>query len=137
MAPTPRGASAGRSPFPPPKKGRGFFGRPTNQHCRGAPPSPPHPPPAFFPRGGSPAAPEDLAARVAPYASALVLWFVNQVGNIGMLLVQFLLTVIIAAILYANGESAAQEVDRIARRLAGAQGENAVHLAAHAIRGVA
>jgi len=81
--------------------------------------------------------PEDLAARFAPYARAFVLWFVSQVGNIGMLLVQFLLTVIIAAILYANGESAAHEVDRFARRLAGAQGENAVHLAAQAIRGVA
>ena len=81
--------------------------------------------------------PEDLAARFAPYARAFVLWFVSEVGNIGMLLVQFLLTVIIAAILYANGESAAHEVDRFARRLAGAQGENAVHLAAQAIRGVA
>jgi predicted PurR-regulated permease PerM len=66
---------------------------------------------------------EDLAARFAPYARAFVLWFVSQMGNIGMLLVQFLLTVIIAAILYANGGSAAQEVDRFARRLAGAQGE--------------
>jgi predicted PurR-regulated permease PerM len=81
--------------------------------------------------------PEDLSAHFAPYARAVVLWFVSQVGNIGMLLVQFLLTVIIAAILYASGESAAREVDRFARRLAGAQGENAMHLAAQAIRGVA
>jgi len=82
-------------------------------------------------------APEDLVARFAPYAREFVLWFVSQMGNIGMLLVQFLLTVIIAAILCSNGESAAQEVDRFARRLAGAQGANAVHLAAQAIRGVA
>ncbi|MGD0948763.1 MAG: hypothetical protein ABSA52_15215 [Candidatus Binatia bacterium] len=31
-------------------------------------------------------------------------WFVGQVGSIGPLLVQFLLTVMIAAILYPNGE---------------------------------
>ena len=69
--------------------------------------------------------------------SEFVLWFVGQVGSIGLLLVQFLLTVIIAAILYANGETAARGADRFARRLAGPQGENAVHLAAQAIRGVA
>ena len=83
------------------------------------------------------AGPEELAARLAPYAQTLVLWFVGQVGSIGLLLVQFLLTVIIAAILYANGETAARGADRFARRLAGPQGENAVHLAAQAIRGVA
>jgi predicted PurR-regulated permease PerM len=82
-------------------------------------------------------APEDLAARLAPYARAFVLWFVGQVGSIGLLLLQFLLTVIIAAILYTNGATAAEAADRFARRLAGARGENAVHLAAQAIRGVA
>ena len=58
-------------------------------------------------------------------------------GSVGLLLLQFLLTVIIAAILYANGETVARGADRFARRLAGPQGENAVHLAAQAIRGVA
>jgi predicted PurR-regulated permease PerM len=83
------------------------------------------------------AAPEEMAARISPYARAFALWFVGQVGSIGLLLVQFLLTVIIAAILYANGESAARGADHFARRLAGPQGENAVHLAGQAIRGVA
>jgi predicted PurR-regulated permease PerM len=83
------------------------------------------------------AAPEEVSARLAPYARAFVLWFVSQVGNIGLLVLQFLLTVIIAAILYANGEVAARGADHFARRLAGAQGENAVHLAGQAIRGVA
>lgn len=81
--------------------------------------------------------PEELAATFAPHAQKLVLWFVNQVGGVGLLLLQFLLTVIIAAVLYSNGETAARSVDRIARRLAGAQGVNAVHLAGQAIRGVA
>jgi predicted PurR-regulated permease PerM len=54
-----------------------------------------------------------------------------------LLLGEFLLTVIIAAIFYANGETAAHGAERFARRLAGPQGENAVHLAGQAIRGVA
>jgi predicted PurR-regulated permease PerM len=83
------------------------------------------------------AAPEELSARLAPYGQKLVLWFVGQVGGLGLLLLQFLLTVIITAILYANGETAAQWVDRFARRLAGHEGEKAVHLAGQAIRGVA
>ncbi len=83
------------------------------------------------------AAPEEVSARLSPYARTLVVWFVGQVGSIGLLLLQFLLTVIIAAILYTNGETAARAADRFARRLAGPQGENAVHLAAQAIRGVA
>lgn len=80
---------------------------------------------------------EDLAARLAPYAGKVVGWFVSQVGNLGMMTLQFLLTVIIAAVLYANGEAAAARVMRFARRLAGAQGEAVVRLAAQAIRGVA
>ena len=80
---------------------------------------------------------EDIAARLAPYAGEILGWFVAQVGSFGMMTVQFLLTVIIAAILYANGETAAACVMRFARRLAGARGETAVRLAAQAIRGVA
>jgi predicted PurR-regulated permease PerM len=81
--------------------------------------------------------PEALAARVLPYARTVVAWFAGQVGSIGLMLVQFLLTVAIAAILYANGDSAAERVDRFARRLAGEQGVGAVHLAAQAVRAVA
>ncbi len=83
------------------------------------------------------ARPEGIVARLAPMADDLALWFVGQVGSIGLLFVHFLLTVIIAAILYSNGERAALAADRFARRLAGPQGANAVHLAAQAIRAVA
>jgi predicted PurR-regulated permease PerM len=81
--------------------------------------------------------PEDISAHLAPYARATIVWFVAQVGNVGMLFLQFLLTVIIAAILYANGETATRGIDRFAVRLAGARGKNAVHLAAQAVRAVA
>jgi predicted PurR-regulated permease PerM len=83
------------------------------------------------------ATPENVSAHLAPYASECVLWFVGQVGSIGLLVVQFLLTVVIAAILYANGEAAARGAYHFGRRLAGPQGENALHLAGQAIRGVA
>ena len=53
------------------------------------------------------------------------------------MLFHFALTLLIAGILYFNGETAADYVRRFAARLGGAQGENAIHLAAQAIRGVA
>jgi predicted PurR-regulated permease PerM len=81
--------------------------------------------------------PEEIAAQLAPFGQRVAYWFAAQVGNIGLLLLQFLLTVIIATILYSKGETAAGVVDRFARRLAGTQGENAVHIAAQAIRAVA
>ena len=53
------------------------------------------------------------------------------------LLVQLLLTVVVVAILYSSGETVVRGVVRFARRLAGAQGETAVRLAARAVRAVA
>jgi predicted PurR-regulated permease PerM len=81
--------------------------------------------------------PEALAARILPYARLVVAWFAGQVGSLGLMLVQFLLTVVIAAILYTNGEDAARRVARFARRLAGERGESTVLLAAQAVRAVA
>jgi len=79
----------------------------------------------------------ELFAKAGPYAEGLAKWFVAQVGNLGVLLVQSLLTIVIAAILYARGETAAGQVRRFAARLAGSTGESALRLAAQAIRGVA
>lgn len=79
----------------------------------------------------------DLLPKVSPYAGDLTRWFVAQVGSIGLLLFQFLLTVVIAAVMYGHGEEAADLVRRFAQRLAGRRGVDAVVLAAGAIRGVA
>jgi len=81
--------------------------------------------------------PEEIAARLAPFARGLGVWLVARVGGLGLLLLQLLLTVVIVAILYANGETVVRGADRFARRLAGPRGENAVHLAARAVRAVA
>lgn len=81
--------------------------------------------------------PDQIPDRVAPYARDIVAWFLSRAGNIGMMVVQFLLTVIVSAILYAQGETAAAGVLSFARRLAGPRGEEVTVLAAKAIKGVA
>ena len=78
-----------------------------------------------------------LIARVLPYADDIAKWFVSQAGSLGLVFVQFLLMVVMAAIMYAGGETAARALRRFGRRLAGEQGENVVTLAGEAIRGVA
>ncbi|HXC67496.1 MAG TPA: AI-2E family transporter YdiK [Nitrospiraceae bacterium] len=80
---------------------------------------------------------EELAKKFAPYAAGVVRWFVDQLGSFGMMTIQFLLTVVVASVLFATGETVAEGVRRFGRRLAGVQGENAVILAGQAIRGVA
>jgi len=83
------------------------------------------------------ASPEEVAAKLAPHARSLLEWFLSQVGGIGRMVIQFLLTVLIAGVLYATGETAAAGVKRIAARLAGEPGNRAVTLAGDAIRAVA
>ena len=79
----------------------------------------------------------DLLPKLTPYAGDVTRWFVAQVGSVGFLLLQFLMTVIIAAVMYASGEEAADLVRRFARRLGGERGAGVVDLAGGAIRGVA
>jgi len=78
-----------------------------------------------------------LVARLTPYADDIAKWFVSQAGSIGSIFLQFLLTVIVSALMYAGGESAALAVHRFGRRLAGVAGDNVVTLAGQAIRAVA
>ena len=80
---------------------------------------------------------QEITARAAPYAGIFVRWLVAQLGNVGVLLVEFLLTIILATAMYANGELAAQRLVRFGQRLGGAGGETAVWLAGQTIRGVA
>lgn len=80
---------------------------------------------------------QEVSAKLVPYSSMLVQWFVSQAGNIGMMILNFLLTVLVAAILYAKGETASAGALRLAHRLAGRQGENTLILSAQSIRGVA
>lgn len=80
---------------------------------------------------------ESLIKSAAPYAGRGAQWVASQAGNLGLLLVHFLLTVIIAAVMFAQGEDGAARVLALARRIGADRGEEAVRLAAAAIRGVA
>jgi predicted PurR-regulated permease PerM len=80
---------------------------------------------------------EELVAQAASYVRTVVQWVAGQAGAFGVLLVHFLLTVLLTAILYTTGETAAAGVRRFARRLAGDRGDGAVVLAGQAIRAVA
>jgi predicted PurR-regulated permease PerM len=80
---------------------------------------------------------EDYSARLAPYAGTGTQWLINEAGDFGLLFLQFLLVVVIAAILYAGGETVADWMKRFGRRLAGDRGTDVVILAGQAIRGVA
>ena len=80
---------------------------------------------------------QGLLARLAPYAADSGKWLLAEVGGLGFMLVQFLLIVVLSAVLYSSGESAALGARRFGHRMAGERGENAIILAGQAIRGVA
>jgi len=81
--------------------------------------------------------PAGLEARLRPYASEAGRWVLDRAGSLGGTLVQFLLVVILSAVMYSSGESAAGGVLRFGRRLAGQRGEESIVLAGKAIRSVA
>jgi predicted PurR-regulated permease PerM len=83
------------------------------------------------------AGPAALEARLRPYAAVVGQWIIDRAGGIGSTLLQFLLVVLVSAILYSSGEAAAGSVRRFGRRLAGERGEGSVILAGQAIRSVA
>ena len=78
-----------------------------------------------------------LAVKATPYVSGLTAWFVSQMGSFAALFIQFLLTVLAGAVLYAHGESFADWALRFGARLGAERGEAAVRLSGQAIRGVA
>jgi predicted PurR-regulated permease PerM len=76
-------------------------------------------------------------ARLSPYGSRIATWSLSKIGDFGMVLLQFALTLIGVVFLYRNGERIGARLRLFARRLAGGQGEDAVVLAAQATRSVA
>jgi predicted PurR-regulated permease PerM len=80
---------------------------------------------------------DELAARLAPYAAVAAQWLAGAIGGFGILSIHFLLTVIVAVVMYARGETARAGLIRFGRRLAGDRGEGVVVLAGQAIRAVA
>jgi predicted PurR-regulated permease PerM len=81
--------------------------------------------------------PDELRARIEPYRRSIAAWILQQAGGLALFFLHLLLTVIIAAAFYANGESVVLGVRAFARRLAGPRGEEMAFLAAQAVRAVA
>lgn len=80
---------------------------------------------------------EGLWARLLPYAGNMTAWFVARAGNLGYLAIQFGLTLLLAAFMFAHGEIAGAAALRFGHKLGGRRGEDLVRLAAQATRGVA
>jgi predicted PurR-regulated permease PerM len=80
--------------------------------------------------------PEQRTDAVTPYLQTALHWFVAKVGSLGAMMIQFLLTTIIAAILFTKGETVRDGILRFAARLGGRQGYDVAILAGQTIRGV-
>jgi predicted PurR-regulated permease PerM len=80
--------------------------------------------------------PQQRAATLGPYAYSALQWFAVRAGGVGTMLLQFLLTSIVSAIVLARGETVRDGILRFATRLGGQQGYDAAILAGRTIRGV-
>jgi predicted PurR-regulated permease PerM len=81
--------------------------------------------------------PEAITEALRPFVRSTASWAVSLTGGFGLVAVHFLLTVVVAAILYANGEATARGVLMFAHRIGGERGERTMRLAGQAVRGVA
>lgn len=81
--------------------------------------------------------PEAVADALRPFVRSTASWAMSISGGFTLVAVHFVLTVILVAILYSNGEAATRGLIMFGRRLGGARGERVVHLSAQALRGVA
>ena len=61
--------------------------------------------------------PDGVMAKLMPYVGQATRWLVSEVGTVGGLLVQVLLIVLLSALMYADGETAAVAMLRVGRRL--------------------
>jgi predicted PurR-regulated permease PerM len=81
--------------------------------------------------------PEAIVNLLRPFARETAGFALSVTGGLGGVALHFLLTVIIAGILYTNGEAAAKGVLMFAHRIGKERGQNTIRLAGQAVRGVA
>lgn len=72
-----------------------------------------------------------------PYIGSVAQWFLGTIGSFGRLLVQFILTTVIVAIMSTHGEIGAELAAGFGHRLGGERGQQMVVLAGRSIRAVA
>jgi predicted PurR-regulated permease PerM len=80
---------------------------------------------------------DDWSRWFAPWAGRAALWLSTHLGTLGSITLEFLLTLVLVVVLYAHGESLAQQARRIARRIGGPRGEESALLAVSAVRAIA
>ena len=85
----------------------------------------------------SDAGPGGILAKVEPYLTIVARWMLGHAAAVGVFVIHMFVTIIIAGILYSQGEAAGRFVTRFATRLAAQRGAAAVKLAGLAIRAVA
>lgn len=85
----------------------------------------------------SEAGPEALTDSLRPHLRSAASWAMALTGGVGMMIVHALLTVVIVAILYLHGETAARGALAVAYRMGRERGAEAVRLAGRAARSVA
>lgn len=85
----------------------------------------------------SDAGPGGMLAKVEPYATTAARWLLGHAAVVGVFVIHMFVTIVIAGILYMQGESAARFMTRFATRIAAQRGAAAVVLAGLAIRAVA
>ena len=78
-----------------------------------------------------------MLPRTTPYVGSVAQWFLGSIGSFGRLLLQFLLTTAIVAVMSTHGEAGARIASQFGHRLAGDRGQQMVVLAGRAIRAVA
>ncbi|CAM2151299.1 putative transport protein YdiK [Pararobbsia alpina] len=85
----------------------------------------------------SDAGPGGILAKLEPYISIAAKWLLGHAAIVGVFVIHMCITVIIAGILYMNGETAAGFMMRFASRVAGERGTAAIRLTGLSIRAVA
>jgi predicted PurR-regulated permease PerM len=85
----------------------------------------------------SDAGPGGILAKLEPYLTIVARWMLGHAAAVGVFVIHMFVTIIIAGILYSQGEAAGRFVTRFATRLAAQRGAEAVKLAGLAIRAVA
>jgi predicted PurR-regulated permease PerM len=80
---------------------------------------------------------DGLIEAARPYAGAAAQWAISVTGGIGIVAINILLTIILVAILYSQGEIAARGALAFGYRLGGERGQEVITLAAQAVRSVA
>ncbi len=80
---------------------------------------------------------DGLIEAARPYAGAAAQWAISVTGGVGIVAINILLTIVLVAILYSQGEIAARGGLAFGFRLGGERGMEVMRLAAQAVRSVA